>query len=67
MKKLIIILLFFSAARDVVAQSSELHLLKLRMESTSNDTLKVLMLDSITLAFSEIDPDSSLLYADREE
>lgn len=66
MKKLIIILLFFSAARDVVAQPSELHLLKLRMESTSNDTLRVLMLDSLSLEFSEIDPDSSLLYADQE-
>jgi len=66
MKKLIIILLFFSATPDVVAQPSDLHLLKLRMESTSNDTLRVLMLDSLSLEFSEIDPDSSLLYADQE-
>ena len=66
MKKLIVILLFFSVARDVVAQSSDLHSLKLRIEATSNDTLRLLMLDSISLDFSEIDPDSSLFYADQE-
>ena len=66
MKKLIIIVLFFSATPDVVAQPSDLHLLKLRMESTSNDTLRILMLDSLSLQFSEIDPDSSLFYADQE-
>src|SRR6185436_20188034 len=36
------------------------------MESTSNDTLRLGMLDSLSLVFSEIDPDSSLVYADQE-
>jgi two-component system NtrC family sensor kinase len=65
MKKLIIILLFCSVKSAVVAQPFDLQSLKLRSESASNDTLKLVLLDSLCLFYSDISLDSSIIYTDQ--
>ena len=59
-------MMFCFVAIVVTAQLFEVQSLKLRMASTSNDTLRIGMLDSLALAYSEVDLDSSLYYADQE-
>ncbi|HEX3165900.1 MAG TPA: ATP-binding protein [Chitinophagaceae bacterium] len=66
MKKIFAVLLFCFVATVATAQLFEVRSLKLRMASTSNDTLRIGMLDSLALAYSEVDLDSSLYYSDQE-
>jgi len=66
MKKIFIVLMFCLVTIVVTAQLFEVQSLKLRVASTSNDTLRIGMLDSLALAYSEVDLDSSLYYADQE-
>jgi len=47
-------------------QLFDVQSLKLRLTFTSNDTLRIGMLDSLALAYSEVHPDSSLYYSDEE-
>jgi signal transduction histidine kinase len=70
MKKMFVIILFclstLVVTAQVTAQLFDAQSLKLRMASTSNDTLRIEMLDSLALGYSEIDPDSSLYYSEQE-
>ena len=66
MKKIFTVLMFSFVTIVVTAQLFEVQSLKLRMASTTNDTLRIGMLDSLALAYSEVDLDSSLNYADQE-
>ena len=51
---------------QLTAELFDVQSLKTRIESTSNDTLRIGMLDSLSLAYSEVDADSSLYYAEHE-
>ena len=51
---------------QLTAELFDLQSLKTRLASTSNDTLRIAMLDSLSLGFSEVDSDSSLYYAEQE-
>jgi len=66
MKKIFTVLMFSFVTIVVTAQLFEVQSLKLRMASTSNDTLRIGMLDSLALAYSEVDLDSSLYYSEEE-
>src|SRR6188768_2447456 len=66
MKKIFTVLMFSFVTIVVTAQLFEVQSLKLRMASTSNDALRIGMLDSLALAYSEVDLDISLYYADQE-
>jgi len=65
-KKIFAVLMFCFVTIVVTAQLFEVRSLKLRLTSTSNDTLRIGMLDSLALAYSEVNLDSSLYYADQE-
>ena len=66
MKKILTIFIFCFATIAVTAQVFDMQLLRLRMASTSNDTLRIGMLDSLALGYSELDLDSSLYFSDQE-
>src|SRR5580765_912730 len=67
-KKIFAVLMFCFVTIVVTAQVQvfDVQSLKLRLAFTSNDTLRIGMLDSLTLAYSEVHPDSSLYYSDQE-
>jgi signal transduction histidine kinase len=66
MKKIIITLVLCFGAKLFFAQRLDTTLLKQALLTTSNDTLKLFLLDSLSLAFSESNPQASLLYAEEE-
>jgi signal transduction histidine kinase len=66
MKKVIIILVLCFGTNPFFAQRLDTSLLKQTLLTTSNDTLKLFVLDSLSLAFSESNPETSLLYAEKE-
>ena len=54
-------ILFVSIFIEVNAQDTGMNALKQRLATTQNDTLKMLLLDSIAFGYSETNPDSSRL------
>ncbi len=66
MKQFFTILFFFSALVQAYPQNSDLESLKRNVQNTKNDTLRILLLDSLAIFYTEINPDSSFYYADQE-
>jgi two-component system, NtrC family, sensor kinase len=64
MRTKFIILLICLAANRSFSQSMDLEGMKYRLPRTTNDTVKLLILDSLSVGYSESVPDSSLYYAD---
>jgi len=58
-------ILFLSIFIEIHAQDKELDVLKHKLAVTQNDTLKMLLLDSIAFDYSEINPDSSYYYSEK--
>ena len=65
MKPLLILLLVFLKIIPALTQEFDPLGLKTRLKSTTNDTLRMVQYDSLSFAYSEINSDSSLFYADR--
>ena len=64
MRKFFIILNFLATYVFGLAQQIDIESLTYRYNHTTNDTLRMVMADSLSDAYSEIKPDSSIYFAD---
>jgi len=64
MKQVKLLLFFCLPALAAFSQNFDLEGLKTRLNSTTNDTLRLTQLDSLYIGYSEQNPDSSILYAE---
>src|SRR5215203_410947 len=65
MKLLLILLIGFLKMMPALTQEFDFAYIKARLGNTTNDTLQMVLFDSLSFAYSEINSDSSLFYADR--
>ena len=65
MKPLLILLMGFLKMIPALTQDFDQVGIKTRLENTTNDTLRMVLFDSLSFAYSEINSDSSLFYADK--
>ncbi|TMI65895.1 MAG: hypothetical protein E6H07_08310 [Bacteroidetes bacterium] len=65
MKPLFIFLMVFLKMIPALAQEFDPVGIKARLENTTNDTLRLVQFTSLSFAYSEINSDSSLFYAER--
>ncbi len=66
MKQLTVVILFCLLSLVSFSQNFDLQGLKDRLNNTTNDTLRLVQLDSLNIGYSEINPDSSIHYAEME-
>jgi two-component system NtrC family sensor kinase len=68
MKRFLIILILLATAQSVFPQSYnyDLSQLRRRFENSSNDTLRLTQLDSLSYGYSEVNSDSSIFFAEKE-
>ena len=65
MRFCMVTLLFLSVFIEIQAQDKELNAIKYRLAITQNDTLKMILLDSLAFDYSETNPDSSYYYSEK--
>src|SRR5688572_28197667 len=65
MRPLLILLMVFLKMIPALAQQFDHVEVKFRLENATNDTLRMVLLNSVSFAYSETNSDSSLLYAER--
>jgi len=65
MKPLLVLLVVFLKTIPAFAQQLDPVRLKSRLENTTNDTLRLVQLDSLSFFYSEVNSDSSLFYAEK--
>jgi two-component system, NtrC family, sensor kinase len=65
MKLLLLLLMGFLKMIPALTQDFDPADIKVRLGNTTNDTLRMVLFDSVSFAYSEINSDSSLFYADR--
>ena len=65
MKLLLILLMGFLKMIPALTQEFDFADIKTRLENTTNDTLRMVLFDSLSFAYSENNSDSSLFYAER--
>ena len=68
MRRFIAILILVATAQTLLSQSYnyDLSQLRRRFENTSNDTLRLIQLDSLAYGYSEVNSDSSIFFAEKE-
>ena len=66
MKRAITIIFFGLSSLVSLSQNIDLEGLKQRLQSTTNDTLRLVQLDSLAIGYSESYVDSSILYAEMQ-
>ncbi|HEX6846819.1 MAG TPA: ATP-binding protein [Chitinophagaceae bacterium] len=64
MRSCMVMILFLSALLEINAQDKEMSGIKYRLATTRNDTLKMILLDSLAFDYSESNPDSSYYYSE---